>query len=241
MNDALLFGSTALECALVGLLVARKLSRSLPAFTLLLLFYVVRSVCLFTLFSLMARPKYREMASLFSDTDIVLQLAVSVEFFRLTLQQTEQAIRAKLWVLVLSYLLGGIAAVGLARTLPARSPVPVDRATILLGVSFLVLLIYAGRSGLRKPAIFLLGGLAAVDLSSSLSQVGRSIAALHRDLPAFVRWSYASAAVYLLVLFLWCALLLLGPASWGSLKRTSPGAEASQSPPAIRTLHSRGV
>ncbi len=223
----MLFAGTALECVLIGLLLARKVSRSLPAFTLLLLFYVVRSVCLFALFPVVPRPRYREMASVLSTVDVVMQLVVSVDFFRFTLRQTGQVLRARSWVLALAYLLAGIAAVGMARALPSRSPVPVDRATIFLGVSLLVLLIYAGKARLRSPATFFLAGLAAVDLSSFVSQAGRSIAALHRNLHAFVRWSYASAAVYLLVLLLWCALLLLRPATWNALPRDQARGQAA--------------
>ncbi len=202
--------STVLECVLLFLLVTRKVSRSVPVFTSAILFYVLRTLCLLSLFSVMNRVHYRTMASIFSSVDIVLQLIVSVEFFRLTLQQRRATMLPRLWVLVLSYLLGGLVALGSAAALPARSPAPADRATVFLGVSFLVLFLYALRGGLRRPEILFLAGLAVVDLSSFLSQAARSIAALHRDLQAYVAWSYLSAAVYLMVLLFWSARLVRG-------------------------------
>ena len=87
--------------------------------------------------------------------------------------------------------------------LPARSPVPADRATIFTGLLFVTLfgvaVVHRSRGWMRSVVM----GLAAVGLSGALAECGKSVAAFHRNGHAYVAWSYGNASVYLTVLACW--------------------------------------
>jgi hypothetical protein len=101
--------------------------------------------------------------------------------------------------------------------LPAHTPLPVDRAQTFLYFLLLALFLWTilvSHSNLLRPVALGLGLYASISLAA---QAGRTIAAIHRDASAYARWSYTSAAGYILVVALWLLTLKLQPPSQASI------------------------
>jgi hypothetical protein len=203
INNTLWALSIILQIALVIAVFARHIVRRVPCFTALLIFYPLRAAVLFALFGHLAPASYAGLYSTLSYVDIVLQTIVAIEIAAHLIRELGGiTARNTVLLLLLLALTTGATLLVLAR-LPEHSPIPADRAQTFLSFVMLALFVWtiiASRSNILRAITLGLGLYASISL---FSQTGRITAALHRDADAFARWSYISAAGYLVVVCLW--------------------------------------
>ncbi len=212
INNTLWTLSLILQIALVVALFARHIARRVPCFTALLTFYPLRAALLFGLFSYLTPPNYATLYSTLSYIDLVLQAIVAIEIAHHLIRE-----------------LGGINPPPRHPLIPPPRPLPpeqppssspsspptppstADRVQTFLSFVMLALFVWtivASRSTILRPITL---GLALYASVSLFAQTGRITAALHRDPEAYARWSYISAATYLIVVCLWFLTLKLPP------------------------------
>lgn len=207
----------ALQTLLLVLLVKRGIARHRPLFTALLLFFCVRSVLLFTTSPHLSRAAFLDLSAALSLLDLLLQIALaftlSLAIARSTRHSTSSSrLHAPILFGALLALSASLTA-ALVAVLPAHSPAPVDRAVTFTALLFLSLFAYTSARRLHAPDPTgpdrtsidrtILSGLAAFSLAAIASQIGRCIAASHRDAHTFFAWTSVSLAAYLLVLLFW--------------------------------------
>jgi surface polysaccharide O-acyltransferase-like enzyme len=205
------------QSTLLGLLFSRRLVRRLPAFALLLAFYILRSLLLFGLFGRLAPADYHSLYDALTFADLLLQLLVAT------------ALAIALWtprrapLLLLIPALATTAAWLLGRMLPANAPIPPDRIQIfdwllfvLLGAAFLLLR--------TTPPLHqrLAAGFALYGALGIAATVLRTLAAVHRDAHSYALGSYALTGAWLLIVVYWIAT------------RRNPGPKPLVPPQALR-------
>ncbi len=213
INTALLAAGLLLQIVLLYLLLRRRTTQPLYLFTILIAFYVLRSILLFALFKFISSEAYATLYSALSLADLALQLALAVELSLATVRsRTRSTLPAALLIhqlfLIPALITGGIAAI-----LPGHSPVPADRGTTFSGLVFLTLWGWSLRFRHAPRTRAILAGLATIGIVGALSQAGRTVAASQRNAQAFRISSYFSAIIYLLVLLFWIARIYRAPAA----------------------------
>ena len=203
INNSLWTLSLILQIALVIAIFARHIARRVPCFTALLIFYPLRALLLFILFDHLTPANYATFYATLSYIDLVLQSIVAIEIALHLIREQGgiTPIRTTLLFLLLASAAGATLLV-LAQ-LPAHAPIPPDRVQTFLSFLMLALFVWTiitSRSAILRPITL---GLALYASVSLFAQTGRIIAALHRDAEAYARWSYISAATYLIVVCLW--------------------------------------
>jgi hypothetical protein len=195
--------SLALQMLLVVAVFGRGLARRLPCFTILIVFYPLRSALLFALIGHIPPADYAALYSTLSLIDILLQIAFVLEIgFRLIRRLGKLTLRNCLFV----FLPLSTAAVGasiILTLLPHHAPIPADRiqtfvSCLLIGL-FLSTVLTTTSPLLRITTL----GFALYSSVSLIAQAARLNAALHRNAAAYSAWSYATAAAYLLIVLLW--------------------------------------
>lgn len=237
----------ALQTLLLVLLVKRRIATARPLFTTLLLFFCIRSVLLFTTSPHLSRAAFLDLSTALSLLDLLLQIALaftlSLAIARSTGRSTSSSrLHAPILFGALLVLSAALTA-ALVAVLPAHSPAPVDRAVTFTALLFLSLFAYSSARRLHAPDPTapdrtapnrtsidrtILSGLAAFSLAAIASQIGRCIAASHRDAHTFSAWAWVSLAAYLLVLLFWILRCQASPDSASSklpdpLPATYPG------------------
>jgi hypothetical protein len=211
LNNAVWLVSLILQCALIVAVFVRNIARTLPCFTALLIFYPLRAALLFGLFGHLAPDTYAALYANLSLLDIALQTLVLIELTRRLLRELGGLTLARSALLLLAFAIACGATMLIVRTLPRTSPMPVDRVQTLLSLLMLAPFLWtvvSSRSVLLHPIAL---GFALQASVSLFSQSGHITAALHRDAAAYARWSYASAAGYVIVVCLWLLTLKLQP------------------------------
>ncbi|CAN5662921.1 hypothetical protein BH10ACI4_BH10ACI4_26530 [soil metagenome] len=207
LNNILWLISLLLQIILLAALFSRNIPRRLPAFTTLIAFYPLRAALLFTLYGHLAPATYGGLYTNLALLDLILQAVVAVELTLHLLREPATQTRSKPLPRALA-LLPVVAAAAAAtllvvRQLPTTAPIPTDRAQTFLSFLYLGIFIWTTattQSPLLRPITL---GFALNASISLFSQTGHITAALHRDAQAYARWSYASAATYLIVVCLW--------------------------------------
>ena len=205
-NISLLAASLVLQLLLLTLLFTRRMASHLRLFTVLLCFYAFRAVLLALLFPWVSRGSYVQIYTLLSALDVLLQIALAIEFSLLILRLGERPYLPRVLLIPAIFLFAAVFAAGIAALLPPHSRAPADRGSIFTGLLFIELLFWSFSIRLPRWQRSALTGLAGIGAASILSQLGRSIAAIHQDTHAYRLWSYSNAAVYLITLVLWIML-----------------------------------
>ncbi len=214
LNNILWALSVALQCLLFSSLLMHGIVRRLPVFTLLVGFYVLRSILLFALFGHLSPSAYTFSYTVLSLFDVLLQVAVAWELFSdgrhptPDIKQPAPLLRSLAVFCGLAIVSAGVAW-GFSILVPADPRARIDRGVLF--TSTLMLSVFAA-SAIRPTSTCrasrrVLEGFAALGVISILSQVARTVAGLHRNATAFTRWSYAGAAAYLVVLLFWLLTL----------------------------------
>ena len=211
LNNTLWTLSLVLQITLVAAVFSRNIARKLPAFTALLTFYPLRAACLFLLYGHIAPDIYAALNANLSFFDLLLQAAVAVELTIRLIHERGGWTLPRAFTALLALAGSSIATTLVLAQLPTRLPVPVDRAQTFLYFLLLAIFLWTmltSHSNLLRPVALGLGLYASISLAA---QAGRTVAAIHRDAPAYARWSYISAMGYLLVVILWLLSLKLQP------------------------------
>jgi hypothetical protein len=207
LNLVLWIVSVALQCILLAALLMRGLIGRLPIFTILIGFYVLRSTALYAVSSHLGARTSALMLSGLAVIDIVLQVAVAWELLYAAANPNNAAVisidtaRGALLRCVGKFSLLLIAAATLAvvisNQIHANPRAPMDRG--ILFTSTLFLLVFLVSLSPQTPALDrrIAGGFALHSGVSILCQIGRTLAAVRRDVIAFNRWSYVEVVAYL--------------------------------------------
>ena len=204
INTLVWIVSLALQLALFSALFARNIARRFPIFTSLIGFYLLRSAILFLIFGHIGPAAYHTLYNDLTLLDLLIQTAVAVEILIHLVHGGGGWTRGN--ALFAAALLS-IAALATALTttlLPAHAPIPVDRTQFFF--SFLMLFLFAW--AMRIPAAsnlvrHITGGIALYGIVNISANFGRTYAALHNNVPLYATWSYALAAIYLVVVLFW--------------------------------------
>ena len=199
--------SLAMQAGLLLILYRRGLMRRFPIFTLLLGFYVVRSVALFALSGHLDRDTLNALYDFLSLADVALQLGVAAEIV-VALLGGRGEWTGKRTMSTVAAIAVWIAAAGAgAALLPAHGRVPIDRG--LAFTAFIMILLWLwmavtrkGGTGRRIADGFAIYGAVAVG-----GNLERGFAAMHRNTRAYMTGSYAPSVVYLAVLLFWMLML----------------------------------
>jgi hypothetical protein len=202
----LLAASIVLQLLLLTLLFTRRMASHLRLFTILLCFYVFRSVFLALLFPWISPGSYVQTYTLFSALDVLLQTALAIEFSLLVLRLGERPYLPRAFLIPAIFLSAAAFAAGIAALLPPHSRSPADRGSIFTSLLFIELLLWSFSVRLPRWQRSALTGLAGIGAAAILTQLGRSLAAIHQNTQAYRLWSYSNAAVYLITLLIWIAL-----------------------------------
>ena len=204
-----------LHLSLLAALLLRHLMRRFPAFTGLIVFYLVRSLLLFLLAGHVAPPVYATIYSGLSWMDLLLQVVVAWELSG-ALRSPAQMQAGPRWlrraaIFAGCVLLAAAVSWSLSSIVPASPRAPMDRGVVFAGMLMLAVAAISLRRWSMPAAVGLMAGFCLLSLTSILCQVERTLAAFHRDAAAFQSWSYPVPLVYLMVVGLWLLGLLFVP------------------------------
>ena len=195
---------------LLAVLFMRKRASRFPWFTLLILFYVVRSVGLVAAFHFSGRPAHLFATRIIDLTDILLQCAVLVELSWMALQPLGGLRRATLPLLLL--------ASGVVMVLRLAPPGPLTLRSGLVLMHFLLSVLMVEWAIvlavlLRPLRLSWRSHVAAITLGfgvySAALLAGGGYFTTGRTMQAYVVFSFVRVGVYLLVVLCWCADLWL--------------------------------
>ena len=209
INNSLWTLSLILQIALVIAIFARHIARRVPCFTALLIFYPLRAALLFILFGHLTPANYATFYATLSYIDLVLQTIVAIEIAHHLIRELGGITLLRTTLLFLLPALASGATLFVLAQLPPHGPIPPDRFQIFLSFLMLALFVWTiatSRSTILRPITLGLGLYASTSL---FAQTGRITAALHRDAASYARWSYISAATYLIVVCIWFLTLKL--------------------------------
>jgi hypothetical protein len=207
LNLVLWIVSVAMQCILLAALIMRGLIDRIPIFTILIGFYVLRSTALYALSSHLRGRSLALTLSSLAVIDIVLQVAVAWELFSAAARSTTApvisigmargALLRRLGRFSLFVVTAATLALVISTLIHANPREPIDRG--ILFTSTLFLLVFLASLPRQTPALVrrIAGGFALYAGTSILCQIGRTLAAVKRDVISFNRWSYADVAAYL--------------------------------------------
>lgn len=203
--------SLMLQVALLVMAFRRGVARRLPVFAALLIFYPLRAIALFVLFGHVKPADYAATGNAFSIVDLVLQFCIAMELAARLIRGWGGWTTARGLMLAA---LGGVsvgATLITSRLLPAHAPIPADRVQIFDCYLLMLICVWAftepAAGLLRRVAV----GFGLYGLVSLLEIRAHTIAAVHRDGPTYVLWSYIGSGAYLAVVAFWLAFLKVDP------------------------------
>jgi hypothetical protein len=226
INTSVWIAGLVLQSYLLVALFSRRVARRLPVFTVLLSFYVVRSILLYSFSGHLAPEDYAGLYSALSQADFVLQLVVAGELAFCVLRGTVHigwASWIKSGILVVLGL--AIAAIAASRVrVPGRYPPDRGMAFVAMLMVFLVLgLIAAKVSGSPRRVA---EGFALYGVIGTLAGVERAYAAIARNARAFTAWSYVSTATWLVVVLFWIFVLRADKSDAAAAQKNRPAKKA---------------
>jgi hypothetical protein len=193
-----------LQTALLIALFRRRIARRFPLFTLLIAFYLLRSIVLFLLSSHIAITSYISLYNTLSIVDILLQISVAIEVIN-HLARGNAGWTLRHCALAATFLcIADIATILTTAIFPPHPPVPLDRSQLFL--SFLMILLFAWTISIRSASPLLrrvILGFALYGTANLLASTGRTYASRHNRADVYEAWSYTLAAAYLAVIVLW--------------------------------------
>ena len=211
LNNVLWTLSLLLQAGLLVRLVRRGLALRVPTFTVLIGFYVVRSLSLYLLSSHMAPSSYAHTYSLLAILDLFLQLSVAIEIeLRLfpigDLANPGKALRGVGILLAIPALALG-ATVLITASLPARATQPADLLQLFAALFFLLLGFLATARSASRYLSRVTIGLAAYGALCVAGIIGRTFATVHKSSQSFLVWSYAVSIGWLVIVGVWLFVL----------------------------------
>lgn len=192
-----------LQAGLVAALLLRRLARRFPIFTILIVFYTLRSAILFASFGYVSRTTYAVLYDAFSWADLCMQILLAMEIASCVLRQTGMRTRRYVVRAAVLLVMGTAMAASAAAALPAQGRVPVDRGAAFTSVLMLLLLLWMILAGISGAPRRIAEGFAVYGVSGVLAGMARSYSALHRNTGAYAAASYAQAGIYMAVVVFW--------------------------------------
>jgi hypothetical protein len=217
LNNILWTLSLILQAGLLTRLFRTKLALRVPSFTLLLGFYVVRSLSLYLLSSHMAQAGYGHLLALLGLVDLFLQLAVAIELeMRLfplgDLANVGQTLRG-VAILVAIPAFALAATVLLTASLPNRTPAATDMLQLYDSLFFLLLGFLTTARIASRYLLRLALGFAGYGMVCIASTIARSFAFIHKNAQSYITWSYVASIAWLVTVAVWMVVLTRGISS----------------------------
>jgi hypothetical protein len=242
LNNSIWATGLLLQCLLLAALVVRGVWRRLPLFTILIGFYLVRSVFLFASFGFLDQAAYSLASQALSLTDLVLQTMVAWELFSGGRQYPPNdgatvpvSLRRRLAIFFALLAGSAVAVWGVTAAIHINPANGLDRGVLLpftLMLAVAAVTYFRGWISRSPAGQRVLVGFTALAVSGIAAQIGRAIAAQYRNASAYRGWSYEAAVAYLVILLFW--LLALARA-------TPPGEKMGQNKPlAVTSLADPG-
>jgi hypothetical protein len=226
LNTSVWIAGLALQASLLAAIFIRRLARTLPVFTALLAFYVVRSVLLFSLTGHMQPANFASLFDALSLADFLLQLLVAVELALRILRSAHHRTWAG-WtrhgILIVTAL--AIAA-GAASRVRAPGRYPPDRGMAFVAILMFFLVLWMIAAKISSPQRRVAEGFVFYGAIGTLAGIGRAYAALHRNAGAFSAWSYLSTATWLAVVLFWILTLKPGKLATTAVERIGSARKA---------------
>ena len=198
----------ALQLALLIVLFRRHIARRFPCFTILIGFYLLRSALLFISFGHIDADDYQTLYSALILVDLLAQTAVAIELIHHLVRSLGGWTLRRSILPAIFLFLASICTLFTATLLPRYAPIPVDRTQLFF--SFLMILLFAWAQSIPASSTIVRGitsGFALYGIINISANLGRTFAALHKNPTLYATWSYALAAIYLLVVLFWLLTL----------------------------------
>ncbi len=215
INNTIWTLSLLLQLALIALVFKRHLARRIPSFTLMLVFYVLRSFLLFLFANHLASSTYARTYTLLAITDLFLQLAVAIELmlrvFPIPTGASPSVTLRRLALLLTIPALACGSTLLLIASLPANAPIPPDRLQMFDSLFFALLGVLAFGKLLSPWLLRVTLGLATYGVVNAASTIGRTFAAFHRDINHYLAWTYTASIAWLLIVVFWLITLVREP------------------------------
>jgi hypothetical protein len=209
-NSVLWIVSVVAQCVLLLAMFTRKIARSVPLFTSLIAFYVVRSIALLALAAQLRGPAGALILSGLAMVDVLLQTAVAWELFTAGRHPLGAVHGVQLRRLAaLSILLfAALAAAALISHLTRVSPqMPLDRGILFNSALFLLVFFACSAQRAPSPSRRIAAGFASFAASSLLCQIELARSVVQRDITAYHFWSYVQPVSYVAVVLFWILVL----------------------------------
>jgi hypothetical protein len=206
LNTAMWALGLVLQTILAWLVFRRRMARSFPGFALLVVFYPLRSAVLFALSGRIESDDYSTLFNALALAEAPLQAFVAIELLLRRLRETggwtARRLPLALLILCVPFALTALTADALPSQVGAA-----DRVPIFMGFVMLVVFAAICKGSRSANAVRIAGGFACFALFELAGLAGRAHAALYRDTPAFLAWSYVPGAGYLAIVLFWIATL----------------------------------
>jgi hypothetical protein len=203
VNLCLLSIGLLLHAVLLIRLIRLRLLARMPVFALLVAFYIVRSLVLYGISTILDRVAYNHLFSVFSLIDIVLQVVLAVEIAFYTLRSAPSAKPGHRMRFVALVAAGAILAAIIALAAPATGRVPFDRGILFTALIMLLLLAWMTTARVSGPHRRVVEGFAVYGIVAVLAGIGRNFAFIHRSQAGFLTASYTLSGIYLLIVLYW--------------------------------------
>ncbi len=226
INTSVWIAGLVLQSFLLVALFVRRVAPRLPVFTVLLSFYVVRSVLLYSLSGHLAAEDYGTLYNALSLADFLLQIVLAGELAWCVLRGANRGSRpgwTKTGILILIAL--AIAA-GSASQVSVPGRYPPDRGTVFVAILMFFLVLWMIAAKVSGPPRRVAEGFAFYGAMGTLAGIERAYAALARNAGAFSAWSYLSTATWLVVVLFWIFALRPDDSATKEAKRVRPASSA---------------
>jgi hypothetical protein len=228
INTSVWIAGLVLQSFLLVALFLRHVVRRLPVFTVLLSFYVVRSILLYLLSGHLAPDDYGSLYNALSLADFLLQIVVAGELALCILRGANRR-GGPAWIKagILIVLALAIAAVTASRvSVPGRYPP--DRGMAFVAIVMLFLFLWMIAAKISGPPRRVAEGFALYGAIGTLAGIERAYAAIARNAHAFTGWSYLSTATWLVVVLFWIFALRKDKPAAKSAKKSRPASSAGR-------------
>lgn len=194
-----------LQCALAYSIFRRGIARGFLGFTLLAVFYPLRSALLFALSGRIENDDYDTLYNALSLAEVPLQAFVAIELLLRRVRETGgwTARRIPLALLMLCAPFG-LTAITMD-ALPAKAAA--DHVPIFMGFVMLAVFTAIVKGSRSANAVRIAGGFALFALLQLAALAGRAHALLLKDTPVYLAWGYLPAVSYLAIVLFWIAAL----------------------------------
>jgi hypothetical protein len=228
LNTSVWIAGLILQSFLLVALFVRRVARRLPVFTMLLSFYVVRSVLLYSLSGHLAPDDYGTLYNALSLADFVLQIVVAGELALCVLRGTNRRTWPGWTKTGILIVLALAIAAGSASQVSVPGRYPPDRGMVFVAILMFFLVVWMIAAKASGPPRRVAEGFAFYGAIGTLAGIERAYAALARNHGAFSAWSYLSTAAWLVVVLFWIfALRPVDPATKGA-KKVRPASSVSR-------------